>query len=174
MLPGVHTFSLGHLPGRRDDNQGEKNENESASDTKSPRCVKKLKQVETGNRFLGVVHARDYRWAENPKFLFLPESKHFCDFKNPPHPSPDGQLARATGWARRRRCWTSTCSQTRRKTTTAESSSTRSRRSAVSLLRWLFAKQICIHKKPQFGMKSDVKQSRFNLTLGSDVVEASF
>ena len=29
-------------------------------------------------------------------------------------------------------------------------------------------------QKPQFGIKSDVKQSRVNLTLGSDVVEASF
>ena len=55
ILPGVHTVSLGHLPGRRDDNQGGKNENEFASDTIT------LKQVETGNRFLGVVHARDYR-----------------------------------------------------------------------------------------------------------------
>ena len=107
-----------------------------SSDTKG---VISLKQVETGNRFLGVVHARDYRW--NPQLLFVRQIlsqilPNLC-FQQPIFTSDDLR-ARATGWARRRRCWTSTCWPTRRRTTTAESLSMRSRRSAVSLLRWLF------------------------------------
>ena len=136
---GVHTVGLSNLQGGRDDNQGERNQTEFDSDTKSM-LVNTFKQVETGNRFLGVVHARDYRWwaknDQNSSFL-----KVKISLLSNPLPLliflPDGQRARATAWARRRRCWTSTCSPTRRRTTTAESSSMRSRRSAVSLLRWL-------------------------------------